>query len=64
MARIAAFEGVIEKVPVTVNRRKSAAAIAAINPSSGGKNDKAAALAAANVREITVRPCGTWKWVS
>ena len=45
-----------------VDRLKSAAAIAAINAASGGKNDKAAALAAANLRGVTMRPSG--KWVS
>lgn len=45
-----------------VDRQKSAAVIAAVNAASGGKNDKAAALAAAILRGVTMRPSG--KWVS
>jgi hypothetical protein len=43
-------------------RQKSAAAIQAVNAASGGKNDRAAALAAAILRGVTMRPSG--KWVS
>jgi hypothetical protein len=45
-----------------VDREKSAATIAAVNAASGGMNDKAAALAAAILRGVTMRPSG--KWVS
>lgn len=52
--------------PLTSNnpadRQKSAAAIRAVNVASGGKNDKAAALAASILRGVTMRPSG--KWVS
>jgi len=44
------------------DRQKAAANIAAVNAASGGKNDKAAALAAAILRGVTMRPSG--KWVS
>lgn len=43
-------------------RQKAAATIQAVNAASGGKNDKAAALAAAILRGVTMRPSG--KWVS
>lgn len=43
-----------------VNRQKTAAAIAAVNAASGGKNDRAAALAAAILRGVTMRPSGKW----
>jgi hypothetical protein len=42
-------------------RIKSAAAIQAVNAASGGKNDKAAALAAAILRGVTMRPSGKWQ---
>jgi hypothetical protein len=45
-----------------IERQKAAAKIAAVNAASGGKNDKAAALAAAILRGVTMRPSG--KWVS
>ena len=44
------------------DRQKAAAAIQACNTASGGKNDRAAALAAAILRGVTMRPSG--KWVS
>ena len=44
------------------DRDKAAASILAVNAASGGKNDKAAALAAAILRGVTMRPSG--KWVS
>lgn len=44
------------------DRQKAAQTIAAVNAASGGKNDKAAALAAAILRGVTMRPSG--KWVS
>jgi hypothetical protein len=43
-------------------RQKAADTIAAVNAASGGKNDRAAALAAAILRGVTMRPSG--KWVS
>jgi hypothetical protein len=43
-------------------RQKAADTIAAVNQASGGKNDRAAALAAAILRGVTMRPSG--KWVS
>lgn len=43
-------------------RQKAAATIHSVNAASGGKNDKAAALAAAILRGVTMRPSG--KWVS
>eukprot|EP00521_Asterionellopsis_glacialis_P017153 CAMPEP_0195296550 /NCGR_PEP_ID=MMETSP0707-20130614/19672_1 /TAXON_ID=33640 /ORGANISM="Asterionellopsis glacialis, Strain CCMP134" /LENGTH=1126 /DNA_ID=CAMNT_0040358085 /DNA_START=428 /DNA_END=3808 /DNA_ORIENTATION=- len=50
---------------VTLNdpaeRQKAAAAIQAVNQASGGKNDKAAALAAAILRGVTMRPSGKWQ---
>ena len=44
------------------DRQKAAQTIAAVNAASGGKNDKAAALAGAILRGVTMRPSG--KWVS
>lgn len=43
------------------DRQKAAAAIAAVNSASGGKNDRAAALAAAILRGVTMRPSGKWQ---
>ena len=42
------------------DRQKAAQTIAAVNAASGGKNDKAAALAAAILRGVTMRPSGKW----
>ena len=42
-------------------RQKSAANIQAVNAASGGKNDRAAALAAAILRGVTMRPSGKWQ---
>jgi len=42
-------------------RQKAAATIQAVNQASGGKNDKAAALAAAILRGVTMRPSGKWQ---
>ena len=42
-------------------RQKSAASIQAVNAASGGKNDRAAALAAAILRGVTMRPSGKWQ---
>ena len=42
-------------------RRKAAASITAMNASNGNKNDKAAALAAAILRGVTMRPSGKWQ---
>lgn len=42
------------------DRDKAAASILAVNAASGGKNDKAAALAAAILRGVTMRPSGKW----
>lgn len=49
--------------PVTdkVERQKAAANIKAVNEASGSKNDKAAALAAAILRGVTMRPSGKWQ---
>jgi hypothetical protein len=44
-----------------VERQKAAANIQAVNQASGGKNDKAAALAAAILRGVTMRPSGKWQ---
>eukprot|EP00559_Dactyliosolen_fragilissimus_P008583 CAMPEP_0184872464 /NCGR_PEP_ID=MMETSP0580-20130426/41299_1 /TAXON_ID=1118495 /ORGANISM="Dactyliosolen fragilissimus" /LENGTH=690 /DNA_ID=CAMNT_0027375265 /DNA_START=987 /DNA_END=3059 /DNA_ORIENTATION=- len=44
-----------------VDRQKAAAAITAMNAASGKKNDKAAALAAAILRGVTMRPSGKWQ---
>eukprot|EP00934_Nitzschia_sp_Nitz4_P008641 Nitzschia sp. Nitz4//scaffold86_size83305//26487//29197//NITZ4_005253-RA/size83305-processed-gene-0.80-mRNA-1//1//CDS//3329559223//8631//frame0 len=44
-----------------VERQKAAATIKAVNEASGGKNDKAAALAAAILRGVTMRPSGKWQ---
>lgn len=44
-----------------VDRQKAAAAIAAVNAASGGSNDRAAALAAAIMRGVTMRPSGKWQ---
>ncbi|EEC44166.1 predicted protein [Phaeodactylum tricornutum CCAP 1055/1] len=41
--------------------QKAADAIRAVNAASGGKNDKAAALAAAILRGVTMRPSGKWQ---
>ncbi|GAX29432.1 hypothetical protein FisN_16Hh127 [Fistulifera solaris] len=43
------------------DRDKAAASILAVNAASGGKNDKAAALAAAILRGVTMRPSGKWQ---
>jgi hypothetical protein len=43
------------------DRQKAAATIQAVNQASGGKNDKAAALAAAILRGVTMRPSGKWQ---
>lgn len=43
------------------DRQKAAQTIAAVNAASGGKNDKAAALAAAILRGVTMRPSGKWQ---
>lgn len=51
------------KAPASNNpaeRQKAAAHIQAVNAASGGKNDKAAALAAAILRGVTMRPSGKW----
>lgn len=42
-------------------RQKSAANIQAVNAASGAKNDRAAALAAAILRGVTMRPSGKWQ---
>lgn len=42
-------------------RQKAADAIQNLNAASGGKNDKAAALAAAILRGVTMRPSGKWQ---
>lgn len=44
-----------------VERQKAAANIKAVNEASGGKNDKAAQLAAAILRGVTMRPSGKWQ---
>merc|ERR1719230_1249149 len=44
-----------------MEREKSAAAISAMNAASGNKNDRAAALAAAILRGVTMRPSGKWQ---
>lgn len=44
-----------------VDRQKAAAAISAMNVASGSKNDKAAALASAILRGVTMRPSGKWQ---
>ena len=41
-------------------RERVASAIRAVNASAGGKNDKAAELAAAIMRGVTCRPSGKW----
>lgn len=43
------------------DRQRAAQTIAAVNAASGGKNDKAAALAAAILRGVTMRPSGKWQ---
>mmetsp|Transcript_20319 Transcript_20319/g.25025 ORF Transcript_20319/g.25025 Transcript_20319/m.25025 type:complete len:1028 (-) Transcript_20319:317-3400(-) len=42
-------------------RKKSAATITAINAATGNKNDKAASLASAILRGVTMRPSGKWQ---
>jgi AP2 domain len=42
-------------------RQKAANTIQDLNAASGGKNDKAAALAAAILRGVTMRPSGKWQ---
>uniref|UniRef100_A0A7S3VE89 AP2/ERF domain-containing protein n=1 Tax=Chaetoceros debilis TaxID=122233 RepID=A0A7S3VE89_9STRA len=44
-----------------IDKRKAAATISAINKQSGKKNDKAASLAAAVLRGVTMRPSGKWQ---
>ena len=43
------------------DREKAAATIHSVNQASGCKNDKAAALAAAILRGVTMRPSGKWQ---
>jgi hypothetical protein len=43
------------------DRQKAAATIHSVNAASGGRNDKAAALAAAILRGVTMRPSGKWQ---
>ena len=43
------------------DRKKAAAAINSMNAANGNKNDKAAALAAAILRGVTMRPSGKWQ---
>uniref|UniRef100_A0A7S1VUZ6 AP2/ERF domain-containing protein n=1 Tax=Grammatophora oceanica TaxID=210454 RepID=A0A7S1VUZ6_9STRA len=53
-----------KKSPVLTDpadRQKAAENIQAVNAASGGKNDKAAALAAAILRGVTMRPSGKWQ---
>ena len=45
----------------SADRKKAAAAITAMNAANGNKNDKAAALAAAILRGVTMRPSGKWQ---
>jgi hypothetical protein len=70
-AQVAAFKAVVAQCPTArekskvqdpVARQKSKAVIDALNAASGGKNDKAAALAAEHMRGITKLSSG--KWVS
>ena len=44
-----------------VEREKAKQAIAAINSASGKNNDKAASLASAHLRGVTMRPSGKWQ---
>jgi len=44
-----------------LDKQKAAAAISAINSASGKKNDKAASLASAILRGVTMRPSGKWQ---
>jgi AP2 domain len=48
-------------VPPSVDRQKAADMIQNLNAAAGGKNDKAAALAAAILRGVTMRPSGKWQ---
>lgn len=43
------------------DHQKAAATIHSVNAASGGKNNKAAALAAAIMRGVTMRPSGKWQ---
>jgi hypothetical protein len=70
-AQVAAFEAVGVKGPINweksiiqdpVARQKSKAVIEALNAASGGKNDRAAALAAEHMRGTY--KCPSDKWVS
>lgn len=47
--------------PSAEEPQKTAASIQAINAANGGHNDKAAALAAAILRGVTMRPSGKWQ---
>jgi hypothetical protein len=47
--------------PQGAEREKSAATITAINTATGRKNDKAASLASAILRGVTMRPSGKWQ---
>jgi hypothetical protein len=49
-----------EVVESPVDRQKAATAIAALNAANGGKNTKAATLAAAILRGVTQRQSGKW----
>lgn len=46
---------------LNADKQKTAAAISAINSASGKKNDKAASLASAVLRGVTMRPSGKWQ---
>jgi len=43
------------------DRQRAAEAIRKVNKASGGNNDKAAELAAAILRGVTMRPSGKWQ---
>jgi len=48
-------------LPAPVDKEKAAETISAINSASGKKNDKAASLASAILRGVTMRPSGKWQ---
>ena len=48
-------------VPDKAERAQAAATIQNLNQAAGGHNDKAAALAAAILRGVTMRPSGKWQ---
>jgi hypothetical protein len=52
---------ITQSMPEPIDKEKAAETISAINSASGKKNDKAASLASAILRGVTMRPSGKWQ---